>query len=151
MNFKDRIGTATFSLTDRETKKRYTIKLQSNFVNLKRFEAATGTDNPVIYAALNAGASTAPVEILYNFMIDFYDESEPHKSLVSHMDRDNIMGWMQTAEDLNPDTLAELQKAISVIMGVEYEALLAAIEQQSKKKDDIKPDSNQEATQHTPA
>jgi hypothetical protein len=151
MNFKDRLGTATFSLTDRESKKRYTIKLQSNFMNLKRFEAATGTDNPVIYAALNANTSTAPIEILYNFMIDFYDAENPAVSLVAHMDRDNIMGWLKSAEDLNADTLAELQKAISLIMGVEYESLLASIEQQSKKKDDTKPDSNQEVTQPTPA
>lgn len=134
--FKDRIGTATFSLKDKESGKTYTIKLQSNFLNLKKFEAATGTDNPLYYAALNANSMTAPVEILYNFMIDFYDAEAPTKSLVSQMDRDSIMGWMNSAENLNADTLKDLQNAICTIMGVEYEQLLAEAEKKSKKKAD---------------
>ncbi|GFM27171.1 hypothetical protein [Novosphingobium sp. PY1] len=132
--FKDRIGTATFSLTDKETGKTYTIKLQSNFINLKKFEAATGTDNPLYYAALNANSMTAPVEILYSFMIDFYDAAEPKKSLADQMDRDAIMGWLKGADDLNETTLKELQEAICTIMGVEYEALLAETEKKTKKK-----------------
>lgn len=135
--FKDRIGTATFSLKDKKSGKTYTIKLQSNFLNLKKFEAATGTDNPLYYAALNANSMTAPVEILYNFMIDFYDAEEPTKSLVSQMDRDSIMGWMNSAENLNADTLKDLQNAICTIMGVEYEQLLAEAEKKSKKKADV--------------
>lgn len=139
MNFKDRIGTATFSLKDKESGKTYTMKLQANFMNLKKFEASTGTDNPLYYAAVNANQMTAPVEILFNFMIDFYDAEQPNKSLVAQMDRDNIMGWLKSADDLNEDAMRELQDAICTIMGVEYEKLLAEAEKKSKKKADAKP------------
>ena len=149
MNFKDRLGTATFSLKDKESQKTYTIKLQSNFINLKQFEAATGTDNPLYYAALNANSNTAPVEILYNFMIDFYDASKPNVSLIHEMDRDNIMGWLKSADDLNEESLADLQNAICTIMGIEYEQLLAETEKKSKKKPASEAESNQEVTQPT--
>lgn len=136
MNFKDRIGTASFSLKDKDSGKTYTMKLQANFMNLKKFESATGTDNPLYYAAINANQMTAPVEILFNFMIDFYDAEQPSKSLKDQMDRDNIMGWLKGADDLNEEALKELQNAICTIMGVEYEKLLAEAEKKSKKKAD---------------
>jgi len=138
MNFKDRIGTATFSLMDKESGKTYTMKLQANFMNLKKFEAATGTDNPLYYAAINANQMTAPVEILFNFMVDFYDAEQPNQSLVAQMDRDNIMGWLKGADDLNEDSMKELQNAVCTIMGIEYEKLLAEAEKKSKKKADAK-------------
>lgn len=125
MNFKDRIGTATFSLKDKESGKTYTMKLQANFLNLKKFEAATGTDNPLYYATINANQMTAPVEILFNFMIDFYDAEQPNKSLIAQMDRDNIMGWLKSADDLSEEAMKDLQNAICTIMGIEYEKLLS--------------------------
>lgn len=139
MNFKDRIGTASFSLKDKDSGKTYTMKLQANFMNLKKFEAATGTDNPLYYLTLHATANamTAPVEIIFNFMIDFFDNDQPSKSLINHMDRDNIMGWLMNADDEdNKGCVEDIKKAITVIMGEQYERLLAEAEKKSKKKAD---------------
>ncbi|WP_449471648.1 hypothetical protein [Sphingobium chungangianum] len=137
MNFKDRIGTGIFSLTDKHSGTSYTMKLQANFMNLKKFESITGVDNPVTYLALNMNSATAPVEILYNFMVDFYETEKPNVSLVEQMDRDNIIGWMSSCAD-NKDDMDALQKAVYTISGMDYEKLLAEKEKQAKKKGSTK-------------
>lgn len=139
MKFKDRFGTATFSLKDRDSGNTYTMKLQATFINLMKFKKATGTDDPMTYMLLYGadGGVTSVVEVLYSFMIDFYDEAKPATSLIDQMDRDNVMGWLLNAdEESNKGSGDKLKEALKVIMGEQYQRLLDQSEKKSKKKAD---------------